>query len=125
MAILAWFGICRFKVQPATVTISWSYDYSADPPCSAARSTTCIDYFEIEDITRTPVLLRSVTNPPDASGLKDITITLRIGRTFGERTISVIAVAKDGSGNRVTSNPYAARVTVKIPSGGPHWCLFW
>lgn len=112
------------KIHWATVTLSWTYDYDKNSPCSATRTTNCIDHFEVEDITGAPILLQSVPNPSSPSGVINITTTFKLGPSYGERTMSVIAVGKDGSGKRVTSNESAAKVTVAIRSRALHSCYF-
>jgi hypothetical protein len=114
--VLSW-GILHLKFLAATVTASWSYDYMPEPACSAAtRSRNCIDHFEVLDITNKDfVSITSVANPSAANGKVDnISTTFKYGPPFGERTISIVAVGKDPKGERVTSNPYAARGTASI-----------
>jgi len=117
--ILCW-GVFRTNVLAANVTASWTYDYGPQPACSASRIMNCIDHFEVEDITNQQsfVLIQKVPNPSPAIGKLDhITTSFKYGPPFGERTISVIAVGRDLKGERVTSNPFAARVTVMIRPG--------
>jgi hypothetical protein len=115
--IVLWYVIFHTKALSPSITVSWSFDYGPDPACSAARTDNCIDHFEIEDITNQSkmVTIRSVGNPGQSTGkVTDISTTFRYGPPFGRRTISVIAVGRDPKGNRVTSNPFAARVTESI-----------
>jgi hypothetical protein len=101
----------------ARVTVSWSYDYTRQPACSADRPNNCIDHFEILDYTDSqhPKLLSSVPNPPNAAGKVDnISNEFSYGPPFGKRTIVVEAVARDENGAITTSNPYAARKDVEI-----------
>jgi hypothetical protein len=113
--VLSW-GILHLKFLAATVTASWTYDYAPEPACSATRSRDCIDHFEVLDITNKDfVLITNASNPNPATGKVDhISTTFKYGPPFGERTISVVAVGKDRNGERVTSNPYAARGTALI-----------
>jgi hypothetical protein len=114
--VLCW-GIFLSNVLAANVTATWSYDYRPEPACSASQSIACIDHFEVEDITNQGdfVVIRQVPNPSPAVGKVDrISTSFKYGPPFGQRTISVIAVGKDAKGQRVTSNPFAARVTVAI-----------
>jgi hypothetical protein len=104
-------------VLAATLNVKWSYDYSSQPACSKDRQTNCIDHFEILDYTDQgkPKLLRAVPNPQGAtSKAENISETFSYGPPFGLRTIVVIAVARDKQGDRVTSNPFAARRDVNI-----------
>lgn len=116
--LLTW-GIFE-HILGAKVTASWSYDYGRDPACSAARTANCIDHFEVEDITDSKRInvIRSVANPARAGGKVDnISVSFKYGPPFGQRTISVIAVGRDPHGNQISSNPYAARITVSIRPG--------
>jgi len=100
----------------ANVHASWTYDYTPEPACSATRATNCIDHFEVLDITSENfTLIATVPNPKPATGrVDDVSVTFKYGPPFGQRTISVVAVGRDPTGNRVTSNPYAARATASI-----------
>jgi hypothetical protein len=119
LVLLSW-GIFYIKVFAANVTATWSYDYSPEQACSAAQTISCIDHFEVQDITNQQnfVLIQKVPNPSAAVGKVDhISTSFKYGPPFGQRTISVIAVGKDPNGARVTSNPFAARVTVTVRPG--------
>ena len=126
-AILLSWGIFHPNVLAANVTASWSYDYGPEPACSAPRTTNCIDHFEVEDITNQQrfVLIQEVPNPRTVTGKVDhISTSFKYGPPFGQRTISVIAVGKDPKGKPVTSNPFAARVTVTILPGAKTSLVF-
>ena len=119
-ATLLFWGVFHTNVLASNVSASWSYDYGPEPACSATQTTNCIDHFEIQDITNQQnfALIQKVPNPSTVLGKVDhITTSFKYGPPFGQRTISVIAVGKDPMGNRVTSNPFAARVTVAIRPG--------
>jgi hypothetical protein len=106
------------QVLAANVTATWSYDYGPMPACSETRTLDCIDHFEVLDISdpnKAVVIIQSVSNAKPAVGKVDkITTDFKYGPPFGQRTISVIAVARDREGVRRTSSPYAARVMVSI-----------
>lgn len=113
---LSW-GIFHANVVGANVNASWTYDYGFQPSCSASRPMSCIDHFEVQDITNQQkmVPIQSVTNPISMTGRVDrISTSFKYGPPFGQRTFSVIAVGKDAKGDRVASNPFAARATVMI-----------
>jgi hypothetical protein len=119
-AILVSWGLLYTKVFAANVTATWSYDYGPEQACAAAQIISCIDHFEVQDITNQQsfVLIQKVPNPSAAVGKVDhISTSFKYGPPFGQRTISVIAVGKDPNGARVASNPFAARVTVMIRPG--------
>jgi hypothetical protein len=105
------------RVLAANVTASWSYDYGPMPGCSERLTTSCIDHFEVLDISdrEKEVVIRFVGNPKPAVGkVSKISTDFKYGPPFGQRTISVIAVGRGPNGGRVTSDPDAARVTVSI-----------
>lgn len=119
LAFLAFFSLVLVysKVLASNVTATWSYDFDRDPACSSSRAVDCIDHFEVLDITnqRSFSVIQNVANPLYPQGKMDhLTTSFKYGPPFGQRTISLIAVGKDKNGTRVTSNPFAARVTVTI-----------
>jgi len=118
LILLVW-GILHLRVLAANVHATWTYNYVPEPACSAIHATNCIDHFEVLDITgKDPVVITSVPNPSPASGRVDnISVAFKYGPPFGQRTFSVIAVGKDPKGNRVSSNPYAARASAWVRPG--------
>jgi len=119
-ATLLFWGVFHTSVLASNVSASWSYDYGPEPACSTTQTTNCIDHFEVQDITNQQsfALIQKVSNPSTVLGKVDhITTSFKYGPPFGQRTISVIAVGKNPRGDRVTSNPFAARVTVTIRPG--------
>jgi hypothetical protein len=126
LALLVWLEICHVKTRPATVTMTWSYDYGPDPACNETRTTNCVDHFEVKDITAGPVLLQRVDNPHQAyQAVNDITATFSLGPPYGVRTLAVAAVGRDGSGQAVASNLHAAEVQVMVVPHRPRWCVAW
>ena len=116
-AVILYWGMLHFKVLAANVTASWSYDYGPLPACSPARSTDCIDHFEVKDIGRQddPTSIQTVNNPTPAFGKIDgITTKFQYGPPFGQITFSVVAVKRERDGSFTPSNPFAARATVTI-----------
>jgi len=52
-----------------TVTVSFNYDFSKFPPCSAAVTKKCIVQFNVYEVsTNKPVFLFSIPVPPNAKG---------------------------------------------------------
>ena len=116
LLLLIW-GLLHASVLSSKVTATWSYDFARDPACSGVQQKSCIDHFEIKDITNEQkiVLIQRVSNPNPAVGKVDnISSVFKYGPPFGQRMICVVAVGYDSKGNQVTSNPYAARVPVFI-----------
>ena len=119
-SVLFGWAVLRTNLLAANVTASWSYDYGPEAACSATRSTSCIDHFEVGDITNQQsfVLIQNVPNPsPAAAKIDHISSSFKYGPPFGQRTISVVAVGRGPQGQRLASNPFAARVTVSIRPG--------
>jgi hypothetical protein len=115
--LLIFWAVFFGKVFAAHVTLTWSYDYGPMPACSATHPGNCIDHFEVLDITdqKETVTIQFVGNAKEAVGKVDrISANFKYGPPFGHRTISVIAVARDRNGDRVTSNPEVTRLTVFI-----------
>jgi hypothetical protein len=116
LLLLMW-GFLHASILSSKVTATWSYDFIRDPICSSAKQKSCIDHFEVKDITneRHLVLIQKVPNPsPAVNKVNNITSVFKYGPPFGNRVICVIAVGFDSNGKEVTSNPYAARVSVFI-----------
>jgi hypothetical protein len=124
--VLLW-GIFYENILAANVTATWTYDYRPEPACSDKQIVSCIDHFEVQDITdqQNMKLIKRVNNPEHALGKVDgISVTFKYGPPFGQRTISVIAVGRDARGNRIASSPFAARATVSIRPGAKMAVLF-
>lgn len=116
-ALIIFAAVFWGRVLAANVTASWSYDYGPMPGCSEHRIANCIDHFEVLDITdrENRIVIQTVGNPKPAVGrVGKISTDFKYGPPFGQRTISVIAVARGANGARITSDPNAARVAVSI-----------
>jgi hypothetical protein len=115
--LLFLWGLLHASILSSQVSASWSYDFTRDLACSAVQQKSCIDHFEVKDITNEQhlVLIQKVPNPsPAVDRVSNITSVFKYGPPFGNRMICVIAVGFDSTGKAVTSNPYAARVSVFI-----------
>jgi hypothetical protein len=111
------FAASRVNLLAANVTASWTYDYGPQPACSPVQTINCLEHFEVEDVTdlKKIALIKKVDNPEHAVGKQDnISVTFKYGPPFGQRTISVIAVARDRTGKRITSDPFAACASAAI-----------
>jgi hypothetical protein len=115
--LLFLWGFLHASILSSKVSATWSYDFARDPVCTATLQKNCIDHFEIKDITNEQKvsLIQKVPNPNPAVGkVKSISSFFKYGPPFGNRMICAIAVGFDSNGKEVTSNPYAARVSVFI-----------
>lgn len=106
--------------RAATVTLTWSYDYSGLTLCSATVGTNCLDHFEMDDATSgTPAPIATVANPANASGkVTAITGTFQTS-AFGQRVLAVTALGRDGSGNFVASDWTKCQGTFQITPSAP------
>lgn len=104
----------------STVTLSWSYDYTGVPLCSATVTTNCMDHFEMQDASGgSPVLIAAVQNPANATGkVPAITGTFQTS-TLGQRTFAVTAVGRDNTGNLVSSDWTKCQGTFQVPPSPP------
>jgi hypothetical protein len=126
LCIVGW-AILRSGLLAATLTATWSYDYSLSPPCSAAQPVDCIDHFEVLDITNQEKqrVIEIVQNPPASTGKTEgIAARFKYGPPYGELTISVVALKRQKDGTLIGSNPYAARATVRLRPGVKSSVLF-
>jgi hypothetical protein len=83
-------------------SIAWEYDYVADTPCTATRTTDCVSGFEI---TNGAILLAAVPTPASTSANTPFTATFKLGPPYGSITINVTSIAKDSAGARVLAQP--------------------
>lgn len=125
IVVVGWRRICVSELDPATVAVTWSYDYRASPPCKTSHATVCVDHFEVYDITSRPRLLQVADNPPQAFGDVNISSKFLLGPPFGTRTISVVAVGRDNSGAPASSSNEAAKIDVMISPHKPRFCFDW
>lgn len=104
----------------STVNLSWNYDYTGVPVCSAAVTKNCLDHFEMQDATGgTPVLIAVVQNPSNATAkVTGITGTFQTS-TLGQRIFAVTAVGRDNTGNLVSSDWTKCQGTFQVPPSAP------
>jgi len=104
----------------STVNLTWSYDYTGLPVCSATVTKNCMDHFEMHDATSgTPVLIAAVQNPLNVSGkVAAITGTFQTSN-LGQRTFAVTAVGRDNTGNLVSSDWTKCQGTFQVPPSPP------
>lgn len=104
----------------STVTLSWSYDYTGLPVCSATVTKNCMDHFEMHDATGgAPVLIAAVSNPANATGkIPAVTGTFQTS-SLGQRTFAVTAVGRDNAGNLVSSDWTKCQGTFQVPPSAP------
>lgn len=102
-------------IQGANINALWDYDFTGSPVCTIAASTVnCLDHFEIGTLQNGIfTLLQSIPMLIGANGPQvGISTNFNFPNSpVGPVTFSVIAVGKDASGVRITSDPAKASVT--------------
>ena len=107
-------------VSGATVNTKFDYNFTGTVRCSATVTTSCLEKFEagtIKDGVFTSLgasALPAGTGP--VTGIAGPSFELS---TIGNTVISVVAVAKDETGARLTSDPAAATATAVVKPGAP------
>lgn len=102
--------------QAATVKVTFDYAFSVDQACTASVTNNCIDHFEVWDgAVLTGTKLGNVPLPAGAGTVDATGIQASFPISgYGMHTLSVVAVARDGTGSPSTqSAPATASVVVK------------
>jgi hypothetical protein len=98
-------------------TVSWTYSYGGLKICAPGTpgvTLLCLDHFELVD-QAAGVLLVSV--PIGATPPGPVAYSTPI--TFGFGAVSIVMVAKDALGGRITSDPAKCVLTIRPdPPGG-------
>lgn len=111
-------GVVEAGPGTHTVTVSLNYDFSADGACSATVTKSCLQQFNIYDVTTgTPVKLFSVPAPAGASAaVTGITGTSgALVLKSGVHTFGATAQMADGT----ESSPNASTATATTLPGSP------
>jgi hypothetical protein len=101
-----------------TLTVTFNYDFTTDNACSATVTKSCLQQFNIYDVTTgTPVKLFSVPAPAGATtavtGITGTSALLPI--KSGVHTFGATAQMADGT----ESSPNASTATATVPPGSP------
>jgi hypothetical protein len=98
------------QVVQRTVTVTFDYDFSKFPPCSAKVTKKCIQQFDVWEVSaKSPIFLFTIPVPTDAKGpVKGITGSAPKKRPF-------------------YTGPHRFGVSAKMPAPGgesdPHQCM--
>jgi hypothetical protein len=101
-----------------TLTVTFNYDFTTDNACSATVTKSCLQQFNIYDVTTgTPVKLFSVPAPAGATtAVTGITGTSALlPMKSGVHTFGATAQMADGT----ESSPNASTATATVPPGSP------
>ena len=109
-------------VEAASVTLTWTFNYSVDPACTTTLTSNCVTGFEYgttPDSGKTLVKIGTAANPATTTGTAT---SLSTGFTQGPPYGAVVYYARtmglDGNGNVVFSVPALAAST-QITPGAP------
>jgi len=121
MRFLVLFLLILPSLWAADVTMTWTYDFTGGKVCSATVTSNCFEKFETGTLAGTTFTkLSDVPLPPNPTGIvTGISSNFQYNSDFGSKTLSVIMVAKDNAGVRITSHPEGAKVDVVIPPSVP------
>ena len=101
-----------------SITVQFDYDFTKTPACSAQATTSCVQKFDVYDISgEKPYLLFSVPVPAKAQGpMKGITATSpRMLFAIGKHRIGVSAQMPNGE----KSPPRDCKVIIEIKADNP------
>ena len=109
-------GTTQTAQRKHTITFTFDYDFGVTPVCSPKVTKTCVQSFNLYDISGgiwRPVKLGSVSAPPDAKGLvKDISATTQsLSFESGRHLLAIAAQMRDGS----ETNLDKCTVWVQVP----------
>jgi hypothetical protein len=83
-----------WRSQATLATFVWDYDFSVDPACSATLTTDCVKEFRI---LQGPTVVLTVPAPDGAATpMTGLTANATLGRPYGSRTFTAIAVSEAG-----------------------------
>ncbi len=103
-----------------TVTVSFNYDFSKFPPCSATVTKKCIQQFNVYEVSANkPVFLFSIPVPPNAKGpVNEITGSAPKKQAFftGPHRFGVSAKMP---GANAESNPYLCMTFAQVLPDNP------
>ena len=113
----------RTIVRAASVTLSWSFDYSVDPGCTTTPAKNCVTGFEYGTTPDGGVTLNKIgtvpnPNPVPTTLSNGITAAFKQGPPYGSVVYYIRTSGVDGSGNPVFSSAAVAQ-PVQINPGQP------
>lgn len=105
----------------ADISVSFNYNFTGSAVCSATVTTNCIEKFEAGILTGSVFNTQvSIPLPANPTGqVNGISGAFAYQAAFGTQTISAIAVAKDATGQRITSDPAKTTAVVTITPSSP------
>lgn len=107
-------------VEAASVTLTWSFDYSVDPGCTAALAKNCVTGFEYGTTPDGGATLNKIgtvpnPNPVPTAPTNGITASFKQGPPYGAVVYYARTTALDGNGKIVFSTPVLAQAVTVNP----------
>lgn len=130
IACLFLVAILPVMANAATLSGTFPYTFAGSTVCSSTVTSNCLDHFEVgvlvgtafNTVVTVPIPASAVSGTSATGGPVIVTVPpFTFNIAFGQTQLAVIVVAKDGVGNRVTSDPSKSmEVLTVIPSApGP------
>ena len=109
--------------EAASITLSWTFNYSVDPVCSTTVTSNCVNGFEYgttPDGGKTLVKIGIAPNPTPASGNTATSVSVQFtqGPPYGAVVFYARTSGLDVNGNMVFSTPALAS-SVQITPAAP------
>ena len=109
--------------EAASITLSWTFNYSVDPVCSTTVTTNCVNGFEYgttPDGGHTLVKIGIAPNPTPANGNTATSVSVQFtqGPPYGAVVFYARTSGLDVNGNTVFSTPVLA-LSVQITPSAP------
>jgi hypothetical protein len=104
----------------ASVTLSWTFNYTVDVPCSSTVAKNCVSGFEYgttPDGGTTLTKIGTVANPTAATtGATAVTTSFTQGPPYGAVVYYARTIGADGNGNTVYSSAALASSVQIVPA---------
>lgn len=114
-------SILSAMANAATISGKAPYDFTGSTICSAIVTSNCLDHLEFGILVGTAFnTLESIPIPAGAAGAVIITVpAVTFNIAFGSTQFSLVMVAKDGAGNRITSDPAKSMAVFVVTPNAP------
>lgn len=109
-------------LSAANITVTFNYDFTSARICSATVTNNCLDHFEVGILSGGGAFASLLSIPISGTPTGPVTGisgSFDLGLGIGPTSIAVIMVAKDGQGNRNTSDPSKCSTIVSVQPGSP------
>jgi hypothetical protein len=104
----------------ATVTLSWTFNYTVDTACTSTVTKNCVSGFEYgttPDSGTTLVKVGTMSNPtPSTTGATAVTTSFTQGPPYGSVVYYARTIGLDGTGTTVYSGVTLSSTTHMVPA---------